>query len=63
METIYTLTDSETGDRLGAVFFDDGWDAYGWKTNGFTNGPYDTKHAALADLKAEFSGVSFRVTP
>lgn len=40
-------------DKSGSVFFDEGWDAYGWKTEGFTNGPYDTAEDAEEALLEE----------
>lgn len=50
MNTLKTIT---VGDQTGAVFFDDEWDAYGWKTEDFTNGPYDTAEEAEEALREE----------
>jgi hypothetical protein len=55
MNTRLRLIDRHDGTEAGAVFWDDGWDAFGWRTEGFTNGPYDSEVEALAALRAEFS--------
>jgi hypothetical protein len=52
---IKTVTCGETG---GIVFFDDEWDAYGWKTEDFTNGPYDSAEEAEEALRDELSADS-----
>jgi hypothetical protein len=44
---------STDGGEVGRVFYDAGWQAYGWRTAGFTNGPYDTAEEAGEDLAAE----------
>jgi len=49
------LMDRTDGTEAGAVFWDDGWEAFGWRTASFTNGPYDTEDDALAALTAEFA--------
>ncbi|MGE0854252.1 MAG: hypothetical protein AB7O44_32380 [Hyphomicrobiaceae bacterium] len=53
MATIKTVT---CGDASGIVFFDDEWDAYGWKTGDFTNGPFDSADAAESALRDELEG-------
>ena len=50
MMTLKTVTVAE---KSGVVFFDDDWDAYGWKTEDFTNGPYDTAEEAEDALREE----------
>lgn len=46
------------GDRLhfergDAVFFDEGWDAWGWRHRSFVNGPFPSKAAAWRAFKDE----------
>lgn len=50
----YQLIDRETCETVGIVFWDDGWDAFGWRTDDFTNGPYETSREAMEALRAEF---------
>lgn len=55
--TIARISDGN-GDELGRVFFDAGWDAYGWSTPDVRgNGPFDTAEEAgeaLADELERF---------
>jgi hypothetical protein len=44
---------STDGGEVGRVFYDAGWQAYGWRTPGFTNGPYETAEDAGEDLADE----------
>jgi hypothetical protein len=55
MDVRSRLIDRDTGDTVGIVFWDDEWDAYGWRTDDFTNGPYDSEEEALAALRGEFA--------
>jgi hypothetical protein len=50
---MHTLANIRVGRRSGVVFFDDFWDAYGWRTCDFTNGPFDTQDEAEEALRDE----------
>lgn len=50
-----TLKTMIVAGKIGTVFFDDEWDAYGWKTEDFTNGPYDTFEDAEKALREELN--------
>lgn len=48
----------EIGQFSGTVFFDDGWEAFGWKTESVTNGPYDTADEAEQALRDELAALA-----
>ena len=53
METLFIAVNADTDAQSGTVFFSDDWDAYGWQTDNFTNGPFDDVEEACAALQAE----------
>lgn len=56
MDIIETV---EVDGRSGDVFFDDDWDAYGWKTSDFCNGPFSTPEEAREALLEELETVEW----
>lgn len=48
----YTV-ENANGQAIGVVFFDEEWEGFGWMTEAFTNGPFDSVTEARKALKDE----------